>query len=622
MNAGNGTKVDLAYYANEENLNELSKDLDKEPLRLMAVLVFSVGRLGRMPDALEAIKAQMDRHINMIVTHTTVEITDLHYKQDKEKEEPKRLLQLLELLFNKFRCIVKAHELVLGLFKHIIFDSKVSIEVQLYSIDEVWSKMQSVLQTLLYEYLDVDNSAANSQQLQVGFSDVHSGSFASHFSRKRTTRPNAVRLFKFEASSHAISMNTYLREQRAEQRITSGNSGHVNHELVDHNTTMQKVCKPNSRNLTLIFRPLNAFIREIENALNYGTDRKCSLNEFITDYIQNVFIRQVQYDMKKNFDTASKVTEPLKALTDVNSNPEINAQCQSLLQSTVVVDQCIWDLHSLMINLGEYQDQFLAMICSILHEYKETLVQSYRGIVQPESEDQRIVSASWVRESEINRELSSFENWKIVHQTEKSPPHRKHSARILQDFYREGLYIVAKLGDEMIGQNGLVQDVTDMAAIGNLHESLEWFVRRLRLLISKINVSASEVLDFYHFEISSLVHYIGSIIILSVTTGDTIAQAPEKHLGGIFFFQTLIGQGSFSCRFFSLHNQEFIFQDTMQMLNQLCQDYNNMCDVALLCLHIEARVHCFYHLMPMFKTNSYDIRSLDNTERDPMVCLI
>ncbi|XP_039261309.2 exocyst complex component 4-like [Styela clava] len=545
---------EVKYDLNDvEKLEDVTKDPEKDPFRLMAILVLSLGLLGKIPDAIEATKVKMDRHINMIVTHTTVEITDLFYKQGDEGDNPERLLQLLEKLFEKFRCIASAHEHILHLISQSASkNSDGSMDVQLYDMEEVWSKIQSVLQAILQEYLDFDNASANSQLANTGFNDVQSGSFASHFSRKRATRPRVAKLFRFEASSHAISMNTYLREQRAEQRINAGTKDASTQELVDHNITAQKVCKPNSRNITLIFGPLNNFIKEIESEMHYSGGRKCLLNDFITDYIQNVFIRQIQYEMKKSFDASSKVTDPLKALMDTSSNKKLNSSCNSLLQSAVVVDQCMWDLHSLMTNLGGYHDQFLAMACSLLHEYKETLIQSYRGVVQPQSEDQRIISASWVREADSNKFLRNLENWAIVQRpVQKTNTHNKYSHQLLKDFYKEGQYFVSRVGDEPIPTGGFVEDVTDLTAIANLHESLQWFVKRLNLLLTEINPTAP--------------------------------------------------------------------QDTMLMLNQLCRDYNSMSEVCLLCLHIEVRIHCFYYLIPMCKKSNFDIRTIDNMERDAQV---
>ena len=44
-------------------------------------------------------------------------------------------------------------------------------------------------------------------------------------------------------------------------------------------------------------------------------------------------------------------------------------------------------------------------------QYKEICLAAYRGLVQPESEDKRIISAQWAKDDDINRFLRSLPNW-------------------------------------------------------------------------------------------------------------------------------------------------------------------------------------------------------------------
>jgi exocyst complex component 4 len=75
----------------------------------------------------------------------------------------------------------------------------------------------------------------------------------------------------------------------------------------------------------------------------------------------------------------------------------------TLPQSTVTVERCIQDLRELMQALPAYAEHFLAIICNILYNYRETCQAAYRGIVQPESEDKRICSAAWLKDEDISR---------------------------------------------------------------------------------------------------------------------------------------------------------------------------------------------------------------------------
>uniref|UniRef100_H2XRU0 Exocyst complex component Sec8 n=1 Tax=Ciona intestinalis TaxID=7719 RepID=H2XRU0_CIOIN len=510
VNAGMATKPDkqvakIRNAAKLERRNSGEEDgrIDDDPLNLMTVLVESLSRLHRIPDMIEATKVKMDRHINMIVTHATVEVTDLAFDdENKDVDNPKRLLQLLNSLFKKFYCIVAAH-------KHVLKDLKTAIttsdlDTQLYDMEEIWAKIQSVLQNLLNDYLDADNAAVTSQLSGLSFTES------------------------------AISMNTYLREQRAQKRTHSVEG---------------KVCKANPRNITLIFGPLKKFIGKIEDEQDYPDGKMCALHEYITDYVQDIFIRQIQYELKKDFDSAMKVTDPLKVLADLATQQSLG-NFKSLLHSAVVADKCLWDLYDLTCSLDSYHDHFLTMACSLMQEYKEMSIQSYRGVTQPESEDQQIVSASWVRQSEVTEVLTAMDNWKAVYSGRSTQQQLKPAQIKAVDvnFIKEAQFLMDRMEGYALAKNSLIEDTTDLKAIASLHESLEWMTGRLGTFVTSI--------------------------------------------------------------------QKYAPPDTLSMLKKLAQDYKNMSEICLLCLHIEMRLHCFYHLVPMFLNNSYDIRGLDSMEHD------
>ena len=528
-------------------LEDLHMVPDSDPKKLMTILIESLSRLGKIPEAVEATKAKMDRHINMIVANATIEVTDLAFQNDdkvddnKLSQDSKRLLQLLNSLFEKFRIIADSHFHVLQHLQNAVKQNRV--DVQLYEMEVVWAKIQSVLQVMLTEYLDADNIAASAPQL--GFAEGTS-SLSAHFSRKKVNRPRGARLFRFDASSHAISMNNYLREQRAQQR--SNSIINATSPLLEHAISTQKVCQPNARNITIIFAPLKGFIAEIEKALNYQGMKKCSLHEFITDYVQDIFIRQIQYELKKDFDAAMKVTEPLKVLADPAVYKNLGP-FKNILQTATVSDQCLWFLYDLTSSLDSYQDHFLTMACSLVQEYKEMSIQSYRGIVQPEAEDQRVLSASWVRDTSVTDVLFKLDNWRIVYNL----PIMEASSKSSEECYsNEAQFFIYKMEEEKhLDKSSLIEDHADLRAISSLHESLEWMAGRLELFIVKIELCAP--------------------------------------------------------------------QDILSMLTRLANDFKRMSEICLLCLHIEIRLRCFYHLIPMCKTSNYDIRGVDSLEEDSQI---
>jgi hypothetical protein len=79
------------------------------------------------------------------------------------------------------------------------------------------------LQLLLTDYLDIQNMAGDPQQAPTSFSESTSD-ISVYFARRRPPRQKRVPLFKFDYSSHALTMNSYLKEQRASSAKVDCNS--------------------------------------------------------------------------------------------------------------------------------------------------------------------------------------------------------------------------------------------------------------------------------------------------------------------------------------------------------------------------------------------------------------
>lgn len=75
------------------------------------------------------------------------------------------------------------------------------------------------------------------------------------------------------------------------------------------------------------------------------------------------------------------------------------------LQSSVSVWQIIEELRWLLGALPLFADHFVSKMCNTLMNYRETCQAAYRGITQPDSEDKRIISATWAKDEDISRFL-------------------------------------------------------------------------------------------------------------------------------------------------------------------------------------------------------------------------
>lgn len=120
------------------------------------------------------------------------------------------------------------------------------------------------------------------------------------------------------------------------------------------------------------------------------------------DYIKDVFLGQIHADNGDTLNEASLLLDSWKALTDLEVLRDHKAT-RPLLQSAVLVRGAVDSLFRFMQDLPLYREHFLTMVCQSVMQYREICMAAHRGLVQPDSEDKRIISAQWAREEQIGR---------------------------------------------------------------------------------------------------------------------------------------------------------------------------------------------------------------------------
>ncbi|XP_013860253.1 exocyst complex component 4 [Austrofundulus limnaeus] len=561
----------------QQDIRELSQadlsevDPEENSAEFMGILIKALAKLNKLPQTVKAIMDRLEPELKQIVKRSTTQIADHAYQRGEnlaQESQPRLLLELLELLFDKFKAVAQAHSIVLAHMQQIKLQGSSGTpeeDIKLYEQADVSAKIQTVLQVLLMEYLDVKNSrSATEPSAQLSYASTGS-EFAAFFAKKRPQRAKQS-LFKFESSSHAISMSAYLREQRRELYSKSGElQGGADDNLIEGGE-MKFVCKPGARNITVIFQPLLRFIQEIE--MNMGPGQQCQLRAFLTYYINDLFLNQVRTEINKEIETVSKTSDPLKILASADTMKVLGVQ-RPLLQSTVVVEKSIQDLMSLMQDLSAYSNQFLEMVCDKLKEYKEICNTAYRGIVQ--CEEKLTISASWSKDEDISRLLQSLPNWANMAQPRQTRQKREDEEDFTRAaFAKESEVLTGNLGDKLIPQNEILRDVSDLKALANLHESMEWLAGRLK--------------TFFTNPLQ--------------TSGGFPSSGDSQVLG----------------------ESERSREQILQTLNDLSRGFQEIADRCLLVLHLEVRVHCFHYLIPLTKQGNYAIvANVESMDYDPLV---
>ncbi|CAH1277325.1 EXOC4 [Branchiostoma lanceolatum] len=560
-------------------------DPEADSVQFMSVLVESLSILQKIPETVEAIKSRMEKEMTLIVHRTTSQVLDNAEQRGEtatQQNQPRLLLELFELLFEKFRCVAQAHDAVLMFLQRISNSaSHGQAEFELYGREDVWSRIQAVLQLVLNDYLDVKNTASASQnQGPSAYTDA-AVDISTYFTKKRHQKVKKYPLFKFEMSSHAISMNNYLREQKRKK----GGLGEP--DLLENGTEVQYVCEPGAKNITVIFNTLQRFVKEIEVTLQYSSGARCQLHDFLTEYIKTIFLGQVHMDVNKNIQQASRGAEALKLLTDAQTMKTMGLQ-RPLLQSTITVERCLAELRELMYALPAYSDHFLSMICKMLQDYRDMCQSAYRGVVQRGSEEQRIISATWAKDEDISRLLRSLPNWQNLEnrrarkddEVENPEAVRARNTKLQRDRTEERIatmwnnkesdLLTNNLGDSLIPKYEVLQDVNDLRVLANLHESLEWFAGRIRSFNSTLPLASPGM---------------G----LSPASSDS-----------------------------SPSDLQPVSPATLASLTSLAREFQDLAETCLLVLHLEVRVHCFFFLLPMAKQSNYS-GNLESTDPDPLV---
>ncbi|EEC00317.1 exocyst componenet sec8, putative, partial [Ixodes scapularis] len=519
----------------------------------LAILVHCLALLQRIPDTLQVMKERCQSELLSMVWRSS------QFLVDNNRPTPALLVELLELLFEQFRWVVAAHGAALGSMQALMASQGLEYDAAAYGVSDVWFHMQSVVEYIVGKYLDVHNSSGAQQVAAPALTDlVANNDLASCFTRRRNAKPKKFALFRFDCSSHAISMSTYLKEQMEELRDESG------YVEVD-DTGPGLVCTPASRNVTYIFKPLMAFVGEMEAALGLPNGQHCQLYGHLLHWV-DVFLAHVNNDLDNAIDAATKSLETWK----VTSEPEILKSLgvlRPLLQSTVCVDHSLQGLEELMQALPMYVEHFLGLACTILHNYKETSQVAYRGIVQPESEDKRIISATWAKDEDISRFLMSLPNWANLQQLKESDVQESPEEVRLRNKKESEILIGNLASGTLIPQHEILADVAQLRVLAQLHESLT----------------------------------------LSVTVGTPYQGPPRQKARGVPS-KPSVGSVHLSVR----------SEASLPPLGELARDFQDVADTCLLVLHLEVRVHCFYYLLPVTIQGNF-ASGVDSQEPDPEV---
>ncbi|KAL7979871.1 hypothetical protein Chor_008209, partial [Crotalus horridus] len=112
----------LSYILGREvSLMEIKEDLELDPEEnssaFMGILIKGLAKLRKIPETIKAIQDRLEQELKQIVKRSSTQVADGGYQRGEnvvQENQPRLLLELLELLFDKFNAVAAAHAVVLG----------------------------------------------------------------------------------------------------------------------------------------------------------------------------------------------------------------------------------------------------------------------------------------------------------------------------------------------------------------------------------------------------------------------------------------------------------------------------------------------------------------------------
>ncbi|KAF6733897.1 Exocyst complex component 4 [Oryzias melastigma] len=149
---GSSSVREMQQDAKELNQADLPEvDPEENSAEFMGILIRALAKLKKLPETIKAIMERLEPELKQIVKRSTTQIADHAYQRGRTspKSQPRLLLDLLELLFEKFKAVAQAHSVVLSHMQPIAAQSQGRTqedEIKLYEQADVSAKIQAVLQ--------------------------------------------------------------------------------------------------------------------------------------------------------------------------------------------------------------------------------------------------------------------------------------------------------------------------------------------------------------------------------------------------------------------------------------------------------------------------------------------
>lgn len=532
---------------------------DNEVEELIEIKVKSIVTLDS--STLDKIFSELSKNASKellnIINLTSSYVVDLNYDESSTglDNNPKLLLKLLELVYEQFKLIAKYYKLF------IKYASKTG---KSYNFALIWNLIQTIMVQLLEQYLDVK---LNDSSL---FSQSTNSDINSYFVIKKRfpfelgddSNVNNSKIFSFKGSLHSMNVNKYMKEKNNELALNDNDVDGIDDDDTKENRLIKiLVCQPSQRNITTIYSYLEEkIIREIHDELSrLSANGENILEKFLNDFILNKFIQnqiqsiqldyvnitsQTQENANQTSQNGLLKYEISKQLITLGKQRELNLN-KPILHSTFRVNECCYDLFSLMKDISSYSNEFIKAMILLLDKHLEHIQKLFQSVVKcgNATDDSIVYSMNWVQDDSINKYFKQLPSFSDAIKGKSTNGELDYSV-----LSKEVETLINNFDCKLDDTLDIITNYHYIEMIAHIHESLDWLIQQLRFITLSIDKINKNPQSLKHNQASSLL--------------------------------------------------------LLNELNRKLNDFDLIRSNTLLLLYLETRVHCFYHLQTLINTDA------------------
>ncbi|OXG39555.1 exocyst complex component 4 [Cryptococcus neoformans Th84] len=344
---------------------------------------------------------------------------------------------------------------------------------------EMWRPVQQEVRTLLSNYLTDDQPGSRLDRNPIlSINEV--------LRDPKVSRDKSKPMFKFnDSDSRAIQKEIKPIDDSVQQALRSSVPGLVNMQsdqpvsVVAPDTDdrfspssgrYRTLVPPNAFNVTTLFQPTLAFIHRASAIVPPGFESETQgFSTILEDFVVKVFLTQLDEKVTAGFQKAVSGYDAYQvdrgALTDMKQPP---------LKSSVRVMALIHSLCIMLQTTPFHRENYSRLIVGVIVQYYQQCSARFKDLVshpatfETDSERPMVLPAVWAQREDITKCLSEM----------RSVP-RTDRGGMVSVSHKEIRLEMELLRDRPVSEPNLIHSSRKLEALGNLSQSLRWFIDAL-----------------------------------------------------------------------------------------------------------------------------------------------